>query len=89
VSRRVSGGWKRIETNEPDWDGFGAARRQLLGRIPGGWARVTATTWPASSVVTASPYSRSGCRPVLVSRPKPEHGVLPVDVTAAVTVVTV
>jgi len=34
VSRRVSGGWKRIETNEPDWDGIGAARRRLLGRNP-------------------------------------------------------
>jgi len=42
VSRRISGRLRRIETNEPDWDGIGAARRRLLGRNPAvapGWAR--------------------------------------------------
>ena len=35
VSRRVSGRLTRIETNEPDWDGIGAARRRPPGRNPG------------------------------------------------------
>ena len=36
VSRRVSGRWGRIETNGPDWDGIGPARRRPPGRNPGG-----------------------------------------------------
>ena len=36
VSRRASGRWRRIETNGPDWDGIGPARRRPPGRNPGG-----------------------------------------------------
>ena len=39
VSRCVSGRWWRIETNGPDWDGIGPARRRPPGRKPSGRTR--------------------------------------------------